>query len=142
MFGQGSKVEGAEDMVLDRGDLTHHKKRTNIQYRSTDEEATKKQELDQLVSTVLERSTNHQGNGSHEIPRLRPTAPGTWPWHLRACLCDFQEYMPVCSNSCSSGYFPMCSLSILAIPSFCDNRCHSSYTHIAPFFVSPSGAAY
>jgi hypothetical protein len=51
------------------------------------------QELDQLVATVLTGAI-YQGNGSHEIPRLRPTAPGTLPWHLRACLCGFQEYMP------------------------------------------------
>jgi hypothetical protein len=51
------------------------------------------QELDQQVSTVLERPTKARV-ASHEIPRLRPTAPGAWPWHLRAGLCDFQEYMP------------------------------------------------
>jgi hypothetical protein len=31
----------------------------------------------------------YQGNGSHEIPRLRPTALGTWPWHLRTQLPHF-----------------------------------------------------
>jgi hypothetical protein len=53
------------------------------------------QELDQLVSTVLKRSI-YRGNGSHEIPRLRPTAPGTHMALLAPpCLpLRFQEYMP------------------------------------------------
>jgi hypothetical protein len=50
-----------------------------------------------------------QGNGSHDITRLRPTAPGTWPWHLHACLCEFQSGIyagdrpPSGSGSCQRG---------------------------------------
>jgi hypothetical protein len=50
------------------------------------------QKLDQLIDGHCPGGI-YQGNGSHGIPRLLPTAPGTWPWHLRACLCSFQEYM-------------------------------------------------
>jgi hypothetical protein len=58
------------------------------------------QDDDAMVAQELGPTGEHcpgaiyQGNGSHEIPRLRPTALGTWPWHLRTWLCDFQEYMP------------------------------------------------
>jgi hypothetical protein len=61
--------------------------------QSRDDGAMVAQESDQLVSTVLERSTKAMA-ATKQIPRLRPTALGTWPWHLRAGLCDFQEYMP------------------------------------------------
>ena len=45
----------------------------------------------------------YQGNGSHDITRLRPTAPGAWPWHLRAGRCDFQEYMPATGPRADQG---------------------------------------
>jgi hypothetical protein len=64
------------------------------------------QELDQLVSTVLERSTKAMVATKFLGPRLRPTAPsrsGTWPWHLRACLCDFQEGMPATTPRADRG---------------------------------------
>jgi hypothetical protein len=36
----------------------------------------------------------YQGNGSHEIPRLRPTAPGTWPWGTSAPAFENFRNMP------------------------------------------------
>jgi hypothetical protein len=51
------------------------------------------QELDQLVSTVLEGSTKTMVVMTL-LGFVRQHPVHTWPWHLRACLCDFQEYMP------------------------------------------------
>jgi hypothetical protein len=51
------------------------------------------QELDQLmVSTVLERST--KAVVAMKFLGFVRQHPVHGPGHLRACLCDFQEYMP------------------------------------------------
>jgi hypothetical protein len=51
------------------------------------------QELDQLMGTVLEGSTKAMV-ATKFLGFFRQHPVHTWPWHLRGCLRDFQEYMP------------------------------------------------
>jgi hypothetical protein len=64
------------------------------------------QELDQLVSTALERCTKAMV-AMKFLGFVRQHPVHTWPCHLRACLCEFQEIYagrpPSGSGSCQRG---------------------------------------
>jgi hypothetical protein len=60
------------------------------------------QELDQLVSTVLERSTKAMV-ATEFLGFFRDSTRYMALWHLRICLCGFQEYMPATSPRADRG---------------------------------------